>query len=705
MRALESVIMKNRRPRLAAARVSALALSLAALNAFAPAAVFAESSPAAPLGGVPSIVLTALPGTVSSPMQIVNAHDGSGRLFVVEQAGTIRIYKNGALLPTPFLDIHTLVTCCGEQGLLSVAFHPDYASNGHFYVYYINKLASPGDITIARYSVSIGDPDVADPASAQIVLVVPHPTNSNHNGGQLYFSPLDGYLYAGTGDGGGGGDGPNNAQNLGLMLGKILRIDVNGTGAIPCGQSAPAPYAIPPSNPFVGAPGSCGEIWAYGVRNPWRFSFDRATGDLLIGDVGQDLYEEIDFQPAASAGGENYGWHKMEGRHCYDPGSNCNDGTLTLPVLEHTHSAGWCAIIGGMRYRGAAIPALDGIYVYSDSCLGDMYGGAPAGGGSWTTGLLKATNFSVAGFGEDESGELYVADLGGRIYRIDRSPNPSPSLSSVAPSAVIAADPGFVLTVNGSGFVDGSVVRWNGSDRPTTFVSGSRLTAAISSGDIAVADTASVTVFTPAPGGGASAPQTVHINRTFLDVPTSHFADLYIQAVYNAGVTAGCGARNFCPDAPTTRAQMAVFILKAKHVAGYVPPSCTGTGIFKDVACLPTPTFAVDWIEQFYNEGITSGCGAGNYCPNNAVTRAQAAIFLLKGRNAPGYAPPSCTGTGIFKDAACSPTPAFAVDWIEQLSRDGITAGCGGGNYCPGSPVTRAQMAVFLAKAFGLPLP
>ena len=433
----------------------------------------------APLAGTPSIMLTPLPGSVSSPMQIANAHDGSSRLFVVEQAGTIRVYKNGALLTTPFLDIHTIVTCCGEQGLLSVAFHPDYASNGYFYVYYINKLASPGDITIARYSVS-ADPDVADPASAQILLVVPHPTNSNHNGGQLYFSPLDGYLYAGTGDGGGGGDQPNNAQNLGVMLGKILRIDVNGSGAVPCGQSTAAPYAIPSSNPFAGSPSDCHEVWGYGMRNPWRYSFDRVTGDLLIGDVGQDAYEEVDFQPAASAGGENYGWHKMEGFHCYNPGSNCDDGTLTLPILEQAHTDGWCAIIGGMRYRGTVIPALQGTYLYSDNCLGDIYSATQAGDGSWTTGLLKSTGFNVSGFGEDEAGEVYLADLGSsKIYRVDPSPYPVPVAGNLVPSSVIAADPDFTLTVNGSGFVYGSVVRWNGSDRPTTLSSASQLRAAI----------------------------------------------------------------------------------------------------------------------------------------------------------------------------------------------------------------------------------
>ncbi len=651
----------------------------------------------APLGGAPSIMLTPLPGSLSSPVQVTNAHDGTNRLFVVEQTGTIRIYENGSLLATPFLDISSLITCCGEQGLLSVAFHPNYASNGSFYVYYINNIASPGDVTIARYSVSSGDPNVADPNSALIVLVVPHPTNSNHNGGQLFFGPTDGYLYIGTGDGGSGGDPPNNAQNLQVLLGKILRIDINGGGHMPCGQSTLMPYLIPASNPFAGSVPGCDEIWAYGMRNPWRFSFDRATTDLLIGDVGQNLYEEVDFQPASSTGGENYGWRLMEGFHCYNPSSNCNDGTLTLPILEHTHSAGWCAIIGGYRYRGTAIPGLVGTYVYSDNCLGDIYGATQAGDGSWSTALVKSTTYSVSGFGEDEAGEVYVCDLGGKIYRIDPSPYPVPGAASLSPAAVIAGDPDFTLTVNGSGFVYGSVVRWNGSERPTTFVSASKLTAAIPGSDITSAGTASVTVFTPSPGGGTSGALALNINLTFLDVPTTHFAYQYIQAIYNAGVTAGCGTRLFCPDASTTRAQMAVFLLKAKLPPGYTPPACTGT-VFNDVPC--TGGAFDPWIEDLAGRGITGGCGGNNYCPDATVTRDQMAALLLKTEHPSPYVPPVCAA--IFGDVVC---PSLFADWIEQLAAEGITAGCGGGNYCPSAAVTRAQMAVFLTKTFSLPLP
>ena len=251
------------------------------------------------VGGGSVVEFTLVTNGVTEPVQVTHAPNDP-RLFIVEQGGTIHIYKNGALLPTPFLDIHTLTSDGSEQGLLSMAFDPDYSSNGFFYVYYTDDIAMPGDITLARYSVS-ANPDVADAASAEIVLVIPHPDNANHNGGQLMFGP-DGYLYIGTGDGGGGGDIPNNAQNLDVLLGKMLRLDVSGTGAVPCGQTAAATYAIPATNPYVGQPG-CDEIWAYGLRNPWRFSFDRRHRRPLIGDVGQDLWRRSTFSPPAATAG------------------------------------------------------------------------------------------------------------------------------------------------------------------------------------------------------------------------------------------------------------------------------------------------------------------------------------------------------------------------------------------------------------------
>jgi glucose/arabinose dehydrogenase len=653
------------------------------------------------VSSLPAVTLTQLPGSIDTPVHVTNAHDGSNRLFVVSRSGTIHVFKNGAFLPTPFLDVSSLITCCDERGLLSVAFHPNYASNGFFYVYYVNNLVSPGDITIARYSVSAGNPDVADPSSAVILIVIPHPTNSNHYGGQLFFSPADGYLYAGTGDGGSGGDPPNNAQNLSVLLGKILRIDVDGSGAVPCGQLAAKPYAIPASNPFVGS-GHCEEIWAYGLRNPFRYSFDRETSDLLIGDVGQNCFEEIDFQPASSTGGQNYGWHITEGLHCYNTDGTCtpvacNMNGLVPPVLEETHDDGWCALIGGYRYRGSAIPGLVGYYLFSDNCLGDLYAALP--GTFWTQTLLLGTSLSTSSFGEDEAGELYVCDLGGALYRLDPQAYPVPTATALTPSAVIAGDPDFVLTVNGTGFVEGSTVRWNGANRATTFVSGTTLTAAISAADIATSGTASVAVFTPSPGGGTSNSLILNINTTFLDVPGSYFAYAYIEAVFNAGVTAGCDVRLFCPAAGATRAQMAVFLLKASQGSSYTPPSCTGH-VFNDVPC-SGGTFD-PWVEDLAGRGITGGCQVSPplYCPGATVTRAQMSVFLLKTEHGSSYVPPACV-PGAFGDVAC---PSPFADWIEQLATEGVTAGCGNGDYCPASPVTRAQMAVFLVKTFNIPL-
>jgi len=668
-------------------------------------------------------MLTALPGTLVSPVHVTNAHDGSGRLFVVEQPGRIRIYTQaGTLLTTPFLDISSLVEFDGgERGLLSVAFHPDYAGNGYFYVYYVNKLVSPGDITIARYSVSAADPNVADPGSAEILLVIPHPTNTNHYGGQLAFGPVDGYLYAGTGDGGSGGDPPNNAQNLDKLLGKILRVDVDDAGAIPCGQANAAPYGIPSSNPFVGS-GHCEEIWAYGVRNPWRYSFDRSTFDLLIGDVGQSLYEEVDFQPASSTGGENYGWHIMEGFHCYNPSSGCDQTGLTLPILEETHSSGWCAIIGGYRYRGSAIPSLSGQYVYSDNCLGDLYAASEGDDGTWSRSLLLATSYSVSSFGEDEAGELYLADLGGRVYRLDpfvptptptpsntrtatstRTPTPSPtptptpdpnqpSVSAIAPSSGPASG-GTAVTILGANFVTGATAKVGG----------------VAATGVSVTDAGHIAATVPALTPGTLDDVTVTnpslLSGTlpkgwfadFLDVPQDNLFHGDVEKIFRQGITAGCGdGTNYCVNAPVTRAQMAVFLLKAEHGSSYVPPTCVG--LFGDTPC-PGPF--TDWVEALANEGITAGCGGGNYCPSASVTRQQMAVFLLKTEHGSAFVPPGCSG--LFLDVPC---PSQYANWIEQLANEQITAGCGGGNYCPALPVLRGPMATFLAKTFGLsPVP
>jgi glucose/arabinose dehydrogenase len=351
----------------------------------------------------PLIELVPVTTSISSPVAVTHAGDGSGRLFITEQQGRIVIFDGVTLLPDAFLDITALTSCCGERGLLSVAFHPDYASNGYFYVNYTDN---GGDTVVARYTVS-GDPDVADAGSALPILSIDQP-QANHNGGQLQFGP-DGYLYIAMGDGGGGGDPSNFAQNPATLLGKLLRIDVDG---------AP-PYEIPADNPFVSDPVTLDEIWATGLRNPWRFSFDRLNGDLYLGDVGQSALEEVDFQPAASPGGENYGWRLMEGASCFIPSSGCNDGSLTLPVVEYAHTDDNCSISGGYVYRGSQYADLYGRYFFADYCTGRIWSAPTGGPAPWPFVEMLDSQYNVTSFGEDEDGELYVVHHGGTVYRIE----------------------------------------------------------------------------------------------------------------------------------------------------------------------------------------------------------------------------------------------------------------------------------------------
>ena len=353
--------------------------------------------PAAPQP-FPTIALRPYASGLSEPVSLAHAGDGSGRLFVAERRGTIRIVQGGSVVAVPFLDLTPLVQSTGgEQGLLGLAFAPNFSSSRHFFVHYTGRTGI-GDTVLARHALS-ADPNRADPAGETLLNVVQ--PFENHNGGQLAFGP-DGYLYLGLGDGGAGGDPFGHAQNRASLLGKILRLDV---------ESGTSPYAVPPSNPFGN------ETWAYGLRNPWRFSFDRATGDLYIADVGEVRFEEIDFEPAGSAGGRNYGWNLMEGAHCFNAAS-CNQTGLVLPVAEYEHRAGACSVTGGYVYRGAQYPALRGIYLYADFCTGHLRGLRRAGAG-WEDQLLLDTDLLISTFGEDEAGNLYLADLRGVIYRVE----------------------------------------------------------------------------------------------------------------------------------------------------------------------------------------------------------------------------------------------------------------------------------------------
>lgn len=363
---------------------------------------------------VVQLELTPLTSAVfDRPTEITHAGDGSGRLFITELPGQIFILDNGSLAAAPFLDIRNLVLAGGERGLLGLAFHPDYENNGYFFVNYTR--AGDGDSVIARYQVSDTDPDQADPTSAQILLIIDQPS-TNHNGGKLAFGP-DGYLYIASGDGGGAGDPDNYAQSTDTLLGKILRLDVDSG----------SPYTIPPDNPFNSG-GGLPEIWALGLRNPWRFSFDALLGDLYIADVGQSEWEEINFQAAGAAGGVNYGWHCFEGTHVYNTQEPCDDPAylagLTMPVIEYPHGPDR-SVTGGYVYRGQLQPEMVGRYFYGDFISGRIWYTYPRTDGSFATPLLAAedTGILISTFGEDEQGELYVADFNaGGIYALSAQP-------------------------------------------------------------------------------------------------------------------------------------------------------------------------------------------------------------------------------------------------------------------------------------------
>jgi glucose/arabinose dehydrogenase len=340
-----------------------------------------------------------------TPVGIAHAGDGSGRLFVLEKVGRIQVVQDGVLLLTPFLDITDRVgSSQNEQGLLGLAFHPSYTANGAFFVNYTDRQ---GDTVVSRFSVS-ADPGRADPASEAVLLTLNQPAG-NHNGGHLAFGP-DGYLYIGTGDGGGAGDRYGNGQNGQTLLGAMLRLDVDG------GE----PYAIPQDNPFADNPSVRDEIWAVGLRNPWRYSFDRLTGDLYLADVGQNMYEEVNFEPAGDPGGRNYGWPIMEGLHCFPADRPCEQTGLTLPIAEYDHSQG-CSVTGGYVYRGQEFPNLRGIYLFGDFCSGRIWGLVPVGVGSgdWQVAPLAQVDARISAFGEDEAGELYLLDMSsGQLFRI-----------------------------------------------------------------------------------------------------------------------------------------------------------------------------------------------------------------------------------------------------------------------------------------------
>jgi glucose/arabinose dehydrogenase len=381
-----------------------------------------------------AIELTLLERGLVVPTTIATAGDGTGRLFIAEKAGTVRIFDGDELLAADFLDIQSLVATVSEQGLIGLAFHPDYQTNGFFYVHY--SRLSDGDSVIARYRVSAGDPNDADEASHLRLLRVNQNTNKeNHNGGDIHFGP-DGLLYIALGDDGGIGDPLGNAQDPSTLSGSLLRIDVDNPDA---GRE----YGIPASNPFAANASARGEIWAYGLRNPWRFSFDRQNGDVFISDVGQGEREEINLQPSASAGGENYGWNCLEGTLDFDFVPSCASAVLTPPELEYDHAPAKCgdggsgSITGGYRYRGSLWPPLDGTYLYADYCTGKFYQALETAPGAWSATSSQVLP-SVTTFGEDDDGEIYLADISGDLYALPEPGRAEAGLAALVTLGLVA---------------------------------------------------------------------------------------------------------------------------------------------------------------------------------------------------------------------------------------------------------------------------
>jgi len=350
---------------------------------------------------------TAMTGFVD-PIFLTNAGDGSRRLFIVEQRGVIKVSKRGQVLPMPFLDLQSRVLSGGERGLLGLAFHPEHATNRKFYLFFTERASD--DLIIAEMRASVRNRDRALLGSFRRLLRVPHRRHANHNGGMLAFGE-DGLLYIATGDGGGGGDPDNHAQSRTSRLGKLLRIDVDG-------RSGGLAYRIPPTNPHATSTTFKREIWSLGLRNPFRFSFDRRTGDLWIGDVGQGRFEEVDRATEASGGGRavNFGWRLLEGRACFQPASDCNRAGKQAPLTVYDHSEG-CAVIGGYVYRGP-IAILRGAYLFSDVCSGEIWSVVAKGAARQRKVLMAETDLPISSFGESETGVLFVTALDGNVYRL-----------------------------------------------------------------------------------------------------------------------------------------------------------------------------------------------------------------------------------------------------------------------------------------------
>ncbi len=579
---------------------------------FGAATWLASTTALAQLGLDTTIRRTAIATGFTNPVDIVVAPGDTSRLFIVEQAGRIRIIRDGIVVAPPFLDVTSKTSGGGESGLLGLAFHPDYAANRRFFIYYTRT--SDGALIIERYERSADHPERTEFASGRVLFAIPHPGASNHNGGKLAFRS-DGYLYIGTGDGGSGNDPPNNAQNLGRRLGKMLRVDVN--------VETPPYYAIPPSNPYAGTTcngagaGTCPEIWALGLRNPFRFSFDRLTGDLFIGDVGQGAREEVNYEPFGAPGGRNYGWRIYEGTICTPgvPDPCVPPANYVPPILEYSRAFG-VSISGGFRYRGTRIPPLYGAYLYADFGSGNLWGATSDGAGTWTEQLLLVSG-GIASFGEDHAGELYFTGyFNGTIYRIDPVDADGDllpdwwesvyfgSTTGAVPNADADADGATNLTE----YLAGTDPLNAQSVPPVTPYVAPEITSANSLicviGSPCALTIAATGILPPAVTRTGALPAGLAYNtttRTISGTAAAGSAGTYPQTI-NA-------TNGIAPNA----AQVLTIVVAA---------SCGG---FTDVTGADLYCNSVEWLR---NRSITTGCTASQYCPPEAVTRASMALFL-----------------------------------------------------------------------------
>lgn len=507
----------------------------------------------------------------SAPLGIVNAGDGTNRLFVIEKEGTVRVVLNETMKPGYFLDLRLVaggLTTSGERGLLGLAFHPNFEANRKLFAYYTN---GDGDLVISELTAN-GAGTAVNVATADSLLVIEHSSLSNHNGGQLLFGP-DGYLYVFTGDGGGGGDPGENSQNRNSLLGKTLRIDPNLSGG----------YTSPTDNPYHGPTVGRGEIWSIGLRNPWRASFDRLTNALWIADVGQGNWEEINREPA-DTGGRNYGWDCREGKHPFES-TGCSGLSFTDPVTEYGHGSGDCSVTGGYVYRGDVFLDLRGQYVLGDFCSGRLWT-LSAGASAPSLRLHRDTSAMITSFGEAESGELYMSDYaGGRLYRVI-----APPFSDITDSP----------------FLD--EIMWLYNEKVTTGCTADLFcpTTEVTRGQMAT-----------------------FLARAFhFPFPTEdYFTDddgtsheVNINRLAKAGITTGCAADRFCPNRKVTRAEMATFLDRALDLPA------TGTDFFTDDDGLVHEAA----INRIAAAGITRGCSETRFCPGGRVKRGQMAAFLYR---------------------------------------------------------------------------